>query len=256
MSSLVVTELKDRVLTIRLNRLDKKNSLTQEMYTALAAAFNDAAQNSEVRVALLAAHPECFCAGNDMADFLKTGIVNEDTPVIRFMHALSGFPKPVVAAPAGVAVGVGVTMLMHCDLVYAGEQTRFSMPFVSLGICPEFAVTYLLPRQVGHVRACELALTGEVFSAQKALEYGLVNAVLPNAEVEAKALERARHLAQLPPNAVRVTKALLKRWSADTVKEAIPLEGTQFGTMLKQPEALEAINAFLQKRKPDFSRFN
>lgn len=256
MSSLILSSVQDRVLTLRLNRLDKKNALTQEMYAALAEAFKQAAQNTEVRVVLLAAHPECFCAGNDMVDFLNTGVVDENAPVIRFMQALSGFAKPVVAAPAGIAVGVGVTLLMHCDLVYAGEQTRFSLPFVSLGICPEFAATYLLPRQLGHVRACELALTGEVFSAQKALDYGLVNALLPNAEVEAKALERARQIAQLPPNAVRTTKALLKRWTAAQIQEAIPLEGAQFGAMLKQPEALEAIGAFVQKRKPDFSRFS
>jgi len=251
----ILTELSERVLTIRLNRLDKKNALTQAMYSAMAAALDSARDDAQVRVAVFAGTADCFCAGNDLMDFLNLPPTDMNNPVMRFMVALSTFPKPVIAAPAGIAVGIGVTLLLHSDLVYCGTQTKLNMPFVNLGICPEFASSYLLPRLMGHARACELVLLGEPFTAQKALEYGLVNALLPNADVETAARAKAVAIAQLPPNAVRTTKAILKRWTADTVQQAIPLEANHFGPMLKQPEALEAITSFMQKRKPDFSKF-
>ncbi len=250
----VVTTLSDRVLTLRLNRLDKKNALTQGMYSAMAAAIQAAASNPEVRVLVIAGHADCFCAGNDLADFINTPLGNVDSPVMLFMRALAGFEKPVIAAVGGIAVGIGVTMLLHCDLVYCGEKTKLNMPFVSLGICPEFASSYLLPRLMGHVRAAELVLLGEGFSADTALQYGLVNALLPNDQVEAKAMEKARQLAALAPQAVRTTKMLLKQWNQPTVKDSIELEAQHFMAMLKGPEAIEAVTAFVQKRKPDFSR--
>ena len=256
MTDLIQTQLQDRVLTLRLNRADKKNALTQAMYATLADALKDAETNSEVRVVLFAGAPDAFSSGNDLQDFLKNPPKGDDAPVARFMRALAAFPKPVVAAVNGVAVGIGVTLLLHSDLVYAGQNARLQMPFVNIGICPEFASTYILPRLMGHVRAVELAMLGEPFTAAKALEYGLVNAVLPDAEVDAHALERARKLAQQPPNALRVTKRLLKRWTLETAQEAIKLEADHFIPMLGQPEALEAMGAFMQKRKPDFSRFN
>lgn len=256
MTDLIQTSLQDRVLTLRINRADKKNALTQAMYAALADALKDAETNNDVRVVLFAGAPDAFSAGNDLQDFLKNPPKGDDAPVARFMRTLAAFPKPVVAAVNGVAVGIGVTLLLHSDLVYAGQNARLQMPFVNIGICPEFASTYILPRLMGHVRAVELAMLGEPFTAAKALEYGLVNAVLPDAELEAHALERARKLAQQPPNALRVTKRLLKRWTLETAQEAIKLEADHFIPMLSQPEALEAMGAFMQKRKPDFSRFN
>lgn len=252
----IVVTLEERVLTLRMNRTDKKNALNQDMYSAMAEAIDAAGNNPEVRVLLLTGSTECFCAGNDLGDFMNNPPGGKDSPVARFMHALARFEKPVVAAACGVAVGVGVTMLLHCDLVYCGEKTKLSMPFVNLGICPEFASSYLLPRLMGHQRAAELTLLGEPFTAQTALQYGLVNAVLPNDEVEAKALEKAKQLVALPPNAVRVTKRLLKQWSQATAKEAIDIEADHFVPMLKQPEAIEAITAFVQRRKPDFSKFS
>jgi enoyl-CoA hydratase/carnithine racemase len=251
----ITSEIQDRVLTLRFNRPDKKNALTRAMYSALAEALTKAQTDPEVRVVLLAGQPECFTSGNDLVDFLQDPPSSPDSPVGQFMQALATLEKPVIAAVSGIAVGVGVTLLLHCDLVYCGEQTKLNMPFVNLGLCPEFASTYLLPRMMGLQRATELLLLGEGFDAQKALAYGLVNAVVPNAEVEALARQKALAISKQPPKAVRVSKALLKRWSGATVNEAIRAEFGQFSPMLKQPEALEAMGAFMQKRKPDFSKF-
>ena len=252
----ILTTLEDRVLTVRFNRPDKKNSITGAMYTALAEAFEAADKNPEVRVVLIAGQPDCFCAGNDMVDFLNNPPQGENSPVVRFMQSLSSVQKPVITAASGIAVGVGVTLMLHSELVYCGEQTKLNMPFASLGICPEFASSYLLPRLMGHQRAAELLMLGEGFGAQKALEYGLVNAVLPNAEVEAFARTKALQMAALPPQALRTTKMLLKKWSQPTVQAAIPFEADYFMRMLGEPEAREALTAFAQKRKPDFSRFS
>ena len=250
----IVSTLDEGVLTLRMNRLDKKNALTQAMYTAMAVAIEDAAGNPAVRALLITGDASCFCAGNDLQDFMNSALKPGSSPVECFMKALAGFEKPVVGAACGVAVGIGVTMLLHCDLVYCGEKTKLSMPFVSLGICPEFASSYVLPRMMGHVRAAELLMLGEPFTSETALQYGLVNALLPNEQVEAKALEKARHLASLAPKAMRVTKMLIKKWSNTATAEAIAFEATYFIPMLRQPEAIESITAFMQKRKPDYSK--
>lgn len=247
------------VLTLRLNRAEKKNALTQAMYSGLADAINAAATNPSVRVLLIAGGTDAFCAGNDMVDFMKVaakGGGGGDSPVIRFMVALAHFPKPVVAAVNGLAIGVGVTMLLHCDLIYAGQGARFTMPFVNIGIVPEYASTYLMPRIMGHARAMEMVMFGEPFTAAHAHECGLVNEVLPVERVEARALERALKLAAQPPHALRTTKRLMKRWTDPAIEEAIPLEAFHFVPMLSMPEAQEAIGAFLAKRKPDFSKFS
>jgi enoyl-CoA hydratase/carnithine racemase len=256
MSELIQTQLRDRVLTLRFNRPDKKNALTQAMYAALADAVSQAAANPEVRVLLIAGSPDAFCAGNDLQDFLNNPPLGEDAPVGRFMRALASFPNPVIAAVNGVAIGIGATLLLQCDLVYAGQNARLQLPFTNIGICPEFGSSYLLPRIMGNARAAELVLFGEFFSAAKAQEYGLVNAVLPDAEVEAHALQRALKLTQQPPNALRVSKKLMRRWSESTLMEALQVEVEHFIPMLQQPEALEALAAFAQKRKPDFSKFS
>lgn len=254
----LISTLDAGVLTLRLNRAEKKNALTQAMYAGMADAITAAASNPEVRVLLIAGGSDAFCAGNDMVDFMKTaakGGGGGDSPVIRFMNALAAFPKPAIAAVNGLAIGVGVTMLLHCDLIYAGEGARFTMPFVNIGIVPEYASTYLMPRIMGHARAMEMVMFGEPFTAAHALECGLINEVLPSDKLEARALERAKKLASQPPNALRTTKRLMKRWTDNTIAEAIPLEAFHFVPMLSQPEAQEAIGAFLAKRKPDFSKF-
>lgn len=255
----VVSLLEAGVLTLRLNRAEKKNALTHEMYAALADAIHSAAANPTVRVLVIAGSPDAFTAGNDMIDFMKVaakGGGGGDSAVIRFMNALAAFPKPVIAAVNGLAIGIGVTLILHCDLVYAGEGARFSLPFVNIGIVPEFASTYLMPRIMGHARAMELVMFGEPFTAAHAQECGLVNEVLPNDKVEARAVERAAKLASQPPNALRTTKRLMKRWTEKSITEAIPLEAFHFVPMLSQPEAQEALGAFVAKRKPDFSKFS
>lgn len=254
----VLTQRDDAgVLTLRLNRAAKKNALTQAMYAGLADAIDAAATDPTVRVLVLAGGPEAFTAGNDLVDFMQVAAKGGggDMPVIRFMNALAAFPKPAIAAVNGLAVGVGVTLLLHCDLIYAGRSARFSLPFVNIGIVPEYASTYLMPRIMGHARAMEMVMFGEPFSAAHALECGLLNEVLPDDQVEARAQERARKLAQQPPKALRTAKRLMKRWTDPTVAAAIPLEVFHFVPMLSMPEAQEAIGAFLGKRKPDFSKF-
>jgi len=252
----VLSELQDRVCTIRFNRLDKKNALTEAMYIATTAALQKAEADPEVRVILFAGSADCFNAGNDLADFLQNPPKDENSPVAVFMRTLATAKKPIVASVNGIAIGVGVTMLLHCDLVYAGARTRFQFPFVNIGICPEFASTYLMPRMMGHQKAAELLLLAEPFDAAKALDAGLVNAVLPNEECEAKAREAALKLAAQPPNSLRTSKALLKRWREDVVLDAIRVEADNFIPMLGMPEAREAMGAFMQKRKPDFSKFD
>lgn len=252
----VTTQLSDRVELIRFNRPDKKNALTQAMYAQMADSLAAADQDPGVRVIVLTGTADCFTAGNDIADFLKQPPSGQDAPVLRFMHALSTLRKPVVAAINGPAVGIGTTLLLHVDLAYAGENARFHMPFVNIGICPEYASTYLLPRLIGHVQACELLMLAQPFSADKALEARLVNAVLPDGEVFEHAMQQARQLAQQPPQALRTTKALLRRWTQDTVSQSIEVEAQHFGPMLRDAEALEALTAFMQKRAPDFSRFD
>lgn len=254
----ILTERVDRVTVIRLNRGEKKNALTQAMYTALTEALQQADADPQVRSILLTGTPDCFCSGNDIADFLqmKTITPSDDVPVLRFMKTLAHVTKPVVAAINGPAIGVGTTVLLHVDLAYAGEKARFQMPFVNIGICPEYASTYLLPRMIGHVKAAELMLLGEAFTAADALDYRLINAVLPDAEVYEHALAKARRLAEQPPAALRTSKELLKRWRRDLIDEIIPAEAVHFMSMLQGEEAKEALTAFMQKRKPDFSNFS
>lgn len=251
----ILTDLSDRVFTLRLNRPDKKNALTQAMYVRMAEVLAQAEADPEVRVILITGAADCFSSGNDLQDFLKLPPASPDAPVLRFMRTLAQIQKPVIAAVNGPAVGVGTTLLFHADLAYAGESARFALPFVNIGICPEYASTLLLPRMIGHVQAAELMMFGEPFTAAKALDARLINAVLPNDEVEAHARSRAVRLAQQPPNALRVTKRLLKHWTTEKVLEAIDHEADFFMAMLKQDEAREAIGAFMEKRKPDFSRF-
>ncbi|HEX6591881.1 MAG TPA: enoyl-CoA hydratase [Moraxellaceae bacterium] len=255
-SEFVVTSLESRILTIRLNRADKKNALTSAMYTALRVALEEAAANAEVRVVLFTGSDGVFCSGNDLQDFLELAGDIQETPVARFLRTLSVFPKPVVAAVEGPAIGIGTTLLLHCDLVYAARGARLQLPFASLGLCPEFASSYLLPRILGHVRAAELLMLGDPFTAEKALEYGLVNEVLEPAELAARALSQAQRLATQAPEALRTTKMLMKRFNGESLRESIHVEMGHFGELLKGEELKEAVSAFRAKRKPDFSRFD
>ena len=252
----VTRETRDGILHIRFNRPEKKNALTAVMYQATADALTHAATDPAVRVVLLSGTKDCFSSGNDLQDFLQNPPLDPNAPVAQFMRAVATLPKPLVASVNGFAIGVGTTMLLHCDLVYAGTGARFQLPFVNIGICPELASSYLLPRIMGNPRAAELVLLGEAFNAEKALAYGVINEILPDDECEARALNRAQRLAAQPPEAMRTAKALLRGWDQKTVLEAIAHEASFFMPMLGKGEAREAMTAFMEKRKPDFSKFS
>jgi enoyl-CoA hydratase/carnithine racemase len=246
----------DGILTLRINRPDRKNALNLAMYQALADGLRAADRDDSVRVILISGGADCFTSGNDLADFISAPPTSPESPVMQFLFAISEARKPLVAAVNGPAVGVGVTMLLHCDLVYAGSNATFQMPFVNLGLCPEAGSTLLLPRIMGHQQAAELLLLGETFSAEKAHLLGIITEVCPDDAALATAEKRAAQLAQQPAAAVRLTKHLLKRDYAAPLRETIVEEGAQFIARLKSPEATEALQAFMQRRKPDFSRFS
>ena len=243
------------VMTITLNRVEKKNALTSAMYSALADAITQAANDGAIRVVLVQGHETIFCAGNDIGDFLNHPPTAEESPVYRFLRTISTFPKPLIAAVCGAAVGVGTTLLLHCDLVYAGDNASFSLPFVNLGLCPEAASSLLFPQMLGYHRAAEVMLLGEALKADAALAMGLVNRVLPPAEVNAFALAQARKLTTKPMSSLLEIKRLMKSGLTPLIKSQMVEEGVSFARMLKEPAAKEAFTAFLEKRKPDFSRF-
>ncbi len=242
-------------LIIRFARPDKKNALTLAMYERLTSALAEAASDHTVRAVVFGSTSAIFTAGNDLSDFMQNPPSGEDSPVFRFLQALTTFEKPLIAAVDGKGIGIGLTMLLHCDLVYLSDVTTLVAPFVNLGLVPEAASSLLLPRLVGHQRASQILLLGEPLDAKAAHAIGLANAVLPSAEVLPHALSVARKLAEKPPTALRLAKALLKSSDAQTVAQRIAKEGTHFNAQLASPEVAEAIGAFFEKRKPDFSKF-
>lgn len=252
---MIKSEAAGGVARIRFDRLDKKNAITVQMYAQLGAALAAADADQQVRAVLLSGTAECFTAGNDVADFLKAPRDPGSSPARALFDALPNMKKPVVAAVGGPAIGIGTTMLLHCDLVYAAPNARFQLPFVPLGIVPEFGSTFLLPRLAGYQRAAELLLLGQPFTAQKALEAGIVTAVVPQENLLAEAEKAATTLAALPPESIRLTKRLLKARYAEPLAATIEEETRLFTERLSSPEAKEAMSAFLEKRKPDFSRF-
>ncbi|MEI6826900.1 MAG: enoyl-CoA hydratase [Desulfuromonadales bacterium] len=243
------------IMSLRINRPDKKNALNLAMYQAFADGLREADRDDAVRVIVICGGTDCFTSGNDLADFLGAPPTGPESPVMQFLLAISETRKPVIAAVNGLAVGVGVTMLLHCDLVYAGSGATFQMPFVNLALCPEAGSTLLLPRIMGHQRAAELLLLGEPFGAEKAHNVGIVTEVCPDDTVLETAEKRAAQLVKQPAAALRLTKSLLKRDYAAPLRETIIEEGAQFMARLKSPEAAEALQAFMERRKPDFSRF-
>ena len=251
----ILTETKDRVLRIEIARPDKKNALTQEMYKALADALAAADGDPAVRVALIHGARDCFTAGNDLKDFINRPPHTETSPTFRFLRGLARFGKPLLAAVNGAAVGIGTTMLLHCDLVYAAPGARFQLPFVPLGLVPEAGSSFLLPYIAGYQRAAELLLLGQPFGAEKAHAAGFVTEIVPASELFERARAAALAIAALPPAAVRATKALMRGRFVKRVSEAMDEEGKVFSERLASPEAREAMTAFFEKRKPDFSRF-
>ncbi|MBO9678580.1 MAG: enoyl-CoA hydratase [Acidovorax sp.] len=248
------------IRTITFNRADKKNSITEAMYATMADALEQARDDVAVRCVVFQGDMAIFSAGNDIGDFLQQsagGVPSQDAsqrPVWRFLRGIADFPKPVVAAVCGPAVGIGTTLLLHCDLVYAGDNAAFSLPFVNLGLCPEAASSLLLPQMLGYHRAAEALLLGEPFMAEAALEVGLVNRVVPPAECNALAQAQARKLAAKPLSALIETKRLMKASQAAQVAQRMGEEGASFGRLMAGPAAKEAFTAFMEKRRPDFSK--
>ncbi len=244
------------VARIAIARPEKKNAITVAMYQEMADAIAAAHDDGSVRAIVIHGEKDIFTAGNDLEDFMKNPPTGMDAPVFRFMQALGLAEKPVVAAVNGAAVGIGTTMLMHCDLVYCADNAMFSMPFVSLGLCSEFASSLTIPLAAGFHKAAEKLLLAEPISAEEALEMKIVNRILPPGEVLDHAIRQAERFSVLPPASVRETKRLMKSsWRAMTEKLIVE-EAKSFGTMLRSEEAKEAFSAFFDRRKPDFSRFS
>ena len=247
------------VATIEIARPEKKNALTVAMYQAMGEALQAATADPAVRAVLITGQPGIFTSGNDIEDFMARppgqGSDAADSPVFRFMRALLECDKPVVAAVTGAAIGIGTTMLLHCDFVYVSDEARLVMPFVSLGLVPEFASSLIVPQLMGHARAAEKLLLGEPLTPEQAVEFGLANAVLPAGEVVNHARRIAERFNGLPPGAVREAKQLLRAPQREAVMQTIRTEGALFTKRLRSAEAMEAFQAFFQKRQPDFSKF-
>ena len=255
MTTDILVAQSDRVLRIQLNRPDKKNALTGAMYDAMREAIVASNDDAQVRVIFIHGQPDCFTAGNDLADFQDLERIRRERPAMKFLEVISTAIKPIVVAVNGPAIGIGTTLLLHCDLAYAGQSTKFQMPFAALGLCPEGSSSFALARMAGHVRAAELLLLGERFGPEHAKAIGLINAVLPDAELFPHAEAKVAQLAAQPAAAIRATKALMRKWTAAQTAQVLEAESELFGERLASKEFAEAARAFFEKRKPDFSQF-
>lgn len=244
------------ILSIRMNRPDKKNALTRAMYGAMREGLLRADADAGIRVVLVQGAGDTFTAGYDLQEFLSDPPRGPDSEALRFLDALVEFSKPIVAAVSGTAVGIGTTMLLHCDLVYAADNARFALPFVGLGLCPEAGSSYLLPRLIGYAQAAEMLLLGEPVDATIAGAIGLVSRVVPPAALTDTALSAARRVAALPARSVRATKLLMRAGALHGLRNAMREEGETFVALLESPEAKEAFSAFIEKRRPDFTKFS
>ena len=255
MTDHIKTELSGGVLTVTLARPEKKNAITQAMYAALSDATERARTDDAVRVLLFRSEGDSFSAGNDIADFIALGSQGQqplDMSVFRFLKALADLDKPAVAAVRGRAVGIGLTLLLHCDMVVAAEDALLSAPFINLALAPEAASSMLLPAVLGHQRAFEMFALGEPITGRQALDWGLANRAVPADQVDHEALRLATLLAARAPNSIRSTKRLMR--DAGALWSLMQREGEAFGAQMKSPEAMEAFMAFSQKRAPDFSK--
>lgn len=246
----------DGICEILISRPERKNALTHGMYTALHEAVSAAEADPGVRVLMISGAGQCFTSGNDLQDFLQHPPQDENAPVMVLLDKLLHARKPIVAAVSGHAVGIGTTLLLHCDLVYCDTTARFQLPFANLGLCPEAGSSYLLPLMAGHRKAAELLMLGQPFSPETAREIGLVNEVVSPEALPALAQARARQLADQPTAAVLLTKSLLRKAPHDALAAHMKFEGGHFMARLNSPEAIEAFTAFQDKRKPDFRQFD
>ncbi len=254
-NALIDTVCGDGILRIGINRPEKRNAINRQMYSEMAAALARAEHDAAIRVILIHGSADCFTSGNDLRDFAQNPPTGEDSPVFQFLAAISQASKPLVAAVNGPAIGIGTTMLLHCDLVYAGENAKFQTPFVNLGLCPEAASSLLLPQLAGYQRAAEMLLLGQPFGATKAYEAGMVNDIFPGNKVFQHALAQVQLLAKQPPAAVRLAKQLMKKNIVAAVPAVMAEEGRHFIERLSSPEAAEALGAFFEGRVADFSQF-
>src|SRR3954470_10064398 len=250
----IITERSGNILRVELNRPTKRNAMTSRMYEALADIFNGAVKNERTRVVIWHGAGESFCAGNDIEDFLKNPPGPGESPQARLENALVDFDKPLIAAVQGVAIGGGTTMLTHCDFVYAGESAKFQMPFINLGLVPEFGSSCSLPTWLWHLRGSELLLLGLPFGAARAAALGLVTRVVPAPNLLATATQTAEQLAAKPAGALQTCKRLLKRSAREQMEQAMRAENEAYAVLLRSPDAREALTAFLEKRKPDFTK--
>ena len=261
MSDYIKINSEDSILKIGFNRPDKKNALNSEMYYAVRDALVSASEDSKIRVIVLYGEGGDFTSGNDVKDFLafattKTSQENDiQFPAKEFLDVLIPYNKPIIAAVDGMAIGIGATMTMHCDLVYASTEAKFHMPFVNLGLNPETGTTFVLPKLVGYHNAAEILLSGDMITSQRAYEMGFVNGVVKQSELMDVAINKAKRIAELAPTPVRLAKQMMKEHFIDQLIEANQNEFNSFVNRMSSPEALEAMQAFMQKRKPDFSQF-
>ena len=244
------------VANIEIARPEKKNAITSAMYQEMAEALQAANDDPKVRAVLITGQPTIFTSGNDLEDFMARPPRDDDAPVFQFMRALLACEKPVVAAVTGAAIGIGTTLLLHCDLVYVSDESRLAMPFVALGLVPEFGSSLVVPRLMGHVKAAEKLLLGDPMTGAEAVEIGIANAVLPSSEVVNHARRMAERFNTLAPAAVRASKKLMRGPGLAELQRVITEEAEIFGARLRSPEAIEAFQAFFQKRAPDFTKFD
>ena len=249
----IITECSGCILHVQLNRPAKKNAMTAGMYETLADVFKDAAKDEGIRVVIWHGAGYSFCAGNDVADFLKNPPGPEASAQARLMKALVDFDKPLIAAVHGAAIGGGTTMLTHCDFVYAGESAKFQMPFINLALVPEFGSSCSVPARIGYIRAAELILLGLPFDARQAAELGFVTRVVPDEALLATATEAARTLAAKPAGALQASKRLMKRAFREQLKAAMKAENEAFSVQVRSADAKEALTAFLERRPPRFT---
>lgn len=257
MSEHVLSEKSGGVLTLTLNRPEKKNALTRDMYQALGDAIDQAEFDKEVRCVLIQANGDMFTAGNDLTDFAAVNAGESNANEARrggnpLLAALARAKTPLVAAVNGRAVGVGVTMLLHCDLVYISEDALLTTPFVNLALVPEAASSLTLPARIGHARAFSMFVLGEAVDAKKAVDWGIANAAVPIDQLRARAKAAADAVAARPPAAVVITKSLMR--DGEAIANRMDEEGRHFAAQLKSPEAKEAFAAFAEKRAPDFAK--
>ena len=250
----ILSERSGSILRVTVNRPAKKNAMTSAMYTAMAEVFNEAAKDDDVRVVIWDAAGDSFSAGNDVQDFLNNRPGPGPSPQALLADALLNLDKPLIAAVQGAAIGGGTTLLTHCDFVFASESAKFQLPFVNLGLVPEFGSSFSLPARSGYIRAAELFMLGQPFDAKVAAEIGLVTRIAPDDKLATMATETAEKLAAKPAGALQAAKRLLKRSSRDQLEEAVKIESAEFSSRLSSPEVKEAFTAFLEKRPPDFSK--